>query len=74
MSRYHTFAVLVTVVDTFLLSKLVDMDAICIGGEGSRVWSVCGTQTVEIFLSRQKNSERAQCVYKMINVMQYELC
>jgi hypothetical protein len=35
--RFDTFAVLVTVVGTLSVSKLVVMDAVCIGGEGSRV-------------------------------------
>ena len=35
--RFGMFAVMVTVVGTFSVSKLVDMDAICIDGEGPRV-------------------------------------
>ena len=60
--RFDTFAVLVTVVGTFSVSKLFAMDVICVDGEGPRVQSVCGVQIIEIFLNLQKNSERAQCV------------
>ena len=54
MLRFDTFAVLVTVVGTFFVSKLVVMDVICVDGEGPRVQSVCGVQIIEIFLNLQK--------------------
>ena len=47
-----TFAVLVTTaVGTFSVSKLVVMDAVCIGGEGSRVYraSPRRAQTTDFF-------------------------